>query len=260
MDAVASSAPAAAVAAIANIVDPVALSLAHAAEAAIEHRRRVVLENLANVDVPGWKRRIASVRGHSGFTVGGQTFQMPTVFEVVRDHQQGPLVVTQRALDVAIDGDGFLRVTAADGTNGYTRNGTLLINADGKLVTAEGLVVVPEITVPSDMLDLAIDPEGRITCRTAGSPDTSTLLGQWTLSRFVNAPGLRCSVGLLAASDASGAPITGTPGSNGLVVLKQGCLERSNVQLANELLELQAIERQAVAFGWALAPYGIGAP
>lgn len=247
-------------AAIANVADPVALSLAHAAIAATDHRRRVALENLANADVPGWKRRTAVLRGHCDFTVDGQTFQMPTVFDVVRDHQQGALQVTQRALDLAIDGDGLFAVVTADGSIGYTRNGTLQVNADGKLVTADGLTVLPEITLPSDVLELAIDPVGVVACRTAGSPDTATRLGQLTLSRFVNAPGLRCNGSLLAGSEAAGNPITGAPGTAGLGYLKQGCLERGNVQLANELLELQAIERQATALARVLAPYGIGAP
>lgn len=249
-----------AAAAVASIVDPVALSLAHAAIAAVDHRRRVALENVANADVPGWKRRIAVLRGHCEFTVAGQTFQMPTVFDVVRDHRQGAMQVTQRSLDLAIDGDGFFAVVAPDGSTGYTRAGTLQINADGKLVTSEGWTIVPEITVPSDVLELAIDPTGVVCCRTAGCPDTSTRLGQLTLSRFLNAPGLRSSGALLAGSEAAGNPITQAPGQSGLGLLKQGCIERSNVQLANELLELQAIERQATAIGRVLAPYGITNP
>lgn len=242
------------------VVDPVVLALAHAAIAATSHRRRVVLENLANADVFGWKRRTAVLHGHSAFTVAGQTFQVPTVFDAVRDHQQGAIQVTQRALDVAIDGDGFFGVSAPDGNWGYTRCGVLHIDADGKLVTADGLRLLPEITVPNDLLDVGIAPDGQVSCRTAGSPDSTTLLGQLTLSRFVNAPGLRCNGSLLAASEASGSPMTGKPGTAGLGVLKQGCLERSNVQVANELLELQAIERQAQALARALAPYGISMP
>lgn len=260
VEAIANREPATTAVAIANVTDTVALSLAHAAVAAVEHRRRVALENVANADVPGWKRRIAVLRGHCEFTVADQTFQMPTVFDVVRDHQQGALKVTQRVLDLAIEGDGFFAVVCPDGSTGYTRNGALQVNADGKLVTAEGMTILPEITVPSDALELAIDPTGVVCCRTAGSPDTSTQLGQLTLSRFLNAPGLRSSGALLAGSEAAGNPITQSPGRSGLGLLKQGCLECSNVQLATELLELQAIERQATAIGRVLAPYGIANP
>lgn len=240
--------------------DPEAVSLAKAALAAIEHRRRVVLANLANVDVPGWKRGVAGLRGHVAFAGSDGMLSVPTVFEVVRDHAQGAVHPTGRSLDLAIDGDGFFAFMQRDGSIGYTRNGALNINADGKLVTSEGRVLLPEITVPADLLELNIAPDGVVCGRTAGNPDCTTTFGQLTLSRFVNAPGLRAAHDGFATTEAAGPPITQAPGLQGAGTLRQGCLERSNVQLANELLELQTIERRREALAKALEPYGLLTP
>jgi hypothetical protein len=124
----------------------------------------------------------------------------------------GTLEITERDLDVAIDGEGFFAVTLPDGSTGYTRDGGFHLNADGKLVTGGGNVVLPEITVPSDTLEISIDPEGRVSGRTAGSPDTSTSFGQLTIHRFVNPSGmLAVGANVLRPTPASGAPITGHP-------------------------------------------------
>lgn len=94
------------------------------------------------------------------------------------------------------------------------------------------------------MLELTIDPEGRVGCRTAGNPDTATLLGQLTLHRFSNPGGLVVTGSCFRTSDASGAPRTGTPGTNGLGQVRQGWLEQSNVECATETLALQVVERE----------------
>ena len=145
---------------------------------------------------------------------------------------------------MAIDGDGFFQLQLPDGSQGYTRDGSFQLNADGKIVTGSGNVLLPEITVPSDTLEIAIDPEGRVNVRTAGNPDTSTLLGQLTLHRFVNPSGmLAVGSNVMRPTEASGQPISNTPGTTGLGLLKQGFVERSNVQIVNELVNLIVAQR-----------------
>ena len=142
----------------------------------------------------------------------------------------GTLEITERSLDVAIDGQGFFSVILPDGATGYTRDGNFHLNADGKLVTGAGNVLTPEVS---------IDPEGRVSGRTAGSPDTSTQFGQLNIHRFVNPSGMLASgSNVMRPTEASGQPTTGAPGSNGLGLLKQGFIERSNVQIVNELVNL----------------------
>ena len=109
-------------------------------------------------------------------------------------------------------GTYLFTVTLPDGSTGYTRDGAFQVNADGKLVTGSGNVLVPEINLPNDMLEIAIDPEGRVNVRTASNPDTSTNVGQITLNRFVNPSGmLAVGANVLRPTEASGPAITNTP-------------------------------------------------
>lgn len=242
-------------------VDPVVGSLLKSAFAAHAAQRRALLQNLANVGTPAYKRQRAAIGTQTIDGPGGERCQIPVVLGVDPDLSPGALEQTGRALDVAIDGDGWLAVVVADGTIAYTRAGNLQLNADGKLVSGCGCVLLPEIAVPSDLLDIAIDPEGRVGGRTAGSPDSHTSFGQLTLHRFVNPAGLRlCGDGLRAVTESSGSPITATPGRNGLGALKQGFLERSNVDAAAALLELQLLERQHESLARVLQRFGMIAP
>ena len=224
--------------------DAVGVELMRAAVELYDRRRRIALENLANVETVAWKRRVVRTTTQTITGPDGVGYSLPVALAIEPVLTAGALEHTGRNLDLAIDGEGYFAVVMPDGRTGYSRAGVLQLNADGKLNDPEGRVLVPEITVPSDALEVAIDPEGRVSCRTAGSPDTMTLLGQLMLHRFVNPAGLRSEGSALAISDASGQPITGAPGSNGLGLLKQGFCERSNVQVAYELLELQTAERQ----------------
>ncbi|MBK8100720.1 MAG: flagellar hook-basal body complex protein [Planctomycetes bacterium] len=242
-------------------VDPVIGSLLRSAFAAHAAQRRVLLQNLANVATPAFKRQRVAIGTQTIDGPGGERCQTPVVLGVDPDLSPGVLEQTGRALDVAIDGDGWLVVVVADGTTAYTRAGNLQLNADGKLVSACGCVLLPEITVPTDLLEIHIDPEGRVGGRTAGSPDAHTSFGQLTLHRFVNPAGLRLlGDGLRGSSEASGPPITATPGRSGLGALKQGFLERSNVDAAATLLELQLLERQYESLARVLQRLGMIAP
>ena len=131
-----------------------------------------------------------------------------------------------------------------DGSTGYTRDGSFHLNADGRLVSSSGNILLPEITVPNDILEMSIDPTGLVSGRTAGSPDTATVFGQVNLHRFINPSGmLAVGANVMRPTEASGQPTTGTPGSDGLGLLKQGFIERSNVQIVNELVNLIVAQR-----------------
>lgn len=220
-----------------------------------EQLRLTILENIANVNVAGWKKRQVEITTTLHQPTG---LQVPTIARIVPIFTSGTLEVTERNLDLAIDGDGFLAVTLADGTTGYTRDGGLQIDANGRIVTSAGAVLQPGIAIPGDTLEISIDPEGRVCGRTASNPDLATRFGQLTLCRFPNPGGMRAvGANVLCATDASGAPIQGTPGSTGIGLLKQGFIERSNVQITNELVNLQLAERQRAVLRRALAALGI---
>lgn len=220
----------------------------------------MIANNIANVNTAGFKKSQASFEDlfyvtlqSPGLARGANDAAVPIGVQLgsgtrlngtTKVFTTGTLEITERNLDVAIDGDGFFAVTLPDGTTGYTRDGSLHLNAEGRVVTGSGNVLLPEISVPNDALEIAIDPEGRVNVRTAGSPDTSTLLGQITLHRFINPSGmLAVGANVLRPSEASGQPITNTPGLQGLGLLKQGFVERSNVQIVNELVNLIVAQR-----------------
>lgn len=207
-------------------------------------QRRTALRNIANANTPGYKRRVLATPTTGLRGAGDHPLPVAAREEAFAVFTGGPLQATQRALDVAIEGDGFFAVSLPSGSTGFTRNSVWHVNSDGKLVTGEGHVLMPEITVPSDLLELSIDPRGAVGGRTAGSPDSTTMFGGLTLHRFVNPEGLRAEDSVWMQSEESGAPITGAPGQVGLGVLRQGCRELSNVELARELQALQAIDRQ----------------
>lgn len=220
----------------------------------------MIANNIANVNTSGFKKSQASFEdlfyvtlqspglatgaGGDAVPIGTQIGSGTRLNGTTKVFTTGTLEITERSLDVAIDGDGFFSVILPDGGIGYTRDGNFHLNAEGKLVTTAGNVLTPEIVVPSDLLEISIDPEGRVSGRTAGSPDTNTNFGQLNIQRFVNPSGmLAAGANVMRQTEASGPPTIGTPGSNGLGLLKQGFVERSNVQIVNELVNLIVAQR-----------------
>lgn len=224
--------------------DSADLVLVQAALHNLAVQRRTALRNIANANTPGYKRRVLATPTTGLRGAGDSPLPVAAREEAFAVFTGGPLQATQRALDVAIEGDGFFAVTLPSGSTGFTRNSVWHVNSDGKLVTGEGHLLLPEITVPSDTLELSIDPRGAVGGRTAGSPDSTTRFGNLTLHRFVNPEGLRAEDSVWMQGEESGAPITGAPGHGGLGLLRQGYRELSNVELGRELQALQAIDRQ----------------
>lgn len=199
----------------------------------------VALNNLANVDTPAYKRGV--VQFAAGGAQESKSPQGGSCAEAVWNIQSpGRLGITGRELDVAIDGGGFFQVTLPDGSTAYTRDGRLRIDRDGALTTFSGARIQPEITLPTDLLQLNIDHEGRVTGRLASNPDSTTSFGQLQLARFSNPASLRyLDSNLFRASDAAGSPIVAFPGSSGAGLIKQGFIELSNVDEVRELVELR---------------------
>jgi flagellar basal-body rod protein FlgG len=165
-----------------------------------------------------------------------------------RQFTQGTLINTGQQLDVAIDGAGFFQVLRPDGTTAYTRDGTLSVDPTGRLVTADGLLLQPPITVPTNFTSISIGTNGTVQVLTPNSPNTPITVGQITLANFANPPGLVSLGGnLFAASPASGSPVVGVPGTSGFGVLRQGFLEGSNVNAASELTNLLIAQQTFVA-------------
>lgn len=216
-----------------------------------------IANNLANANTTGYKQSkivfqdllYQTVRapgeGDAG-TSQPATLQMghgATAIATVRNFQQGGLTETQNPLDIAINGEGFLQVTRPDGTVAYTRDGTFTLNADGTIVTQSGLRLEPEISIPSDASRVDISQDGVVMATIPGEVDPVEL-GQLELARFNNDSGLLAIGGnLYEQTNASGEPIIGTPGQDGLGGLIQGYLENSNVQVVQEMVNLITAQR-----------------
>ncbi len=221
-------------------------------------RMSVISNNLANVNTTGFKRDRAVFQDliyQNYRQVGANNTQdnlLPSglnigtgvrVAATEKLHLQGNLQQTENALDLAIQGRGFLQVLMPDGTINYTRDGSLMLNEQGQLATASGFLLEPAITIPENAQSITIGNDGTVSVQLQGQP-VPTQVGQITLADFINPAGLQ-PVGnnLFQETAASGAPQIGTPGLEGFGMLQQGFLESSNVNVVEEMVNMIETQR-----------------
>ncbi len=215
----------------------------------------VASNNLANLQTDGFKARRPNLADQPPVevTVGVvddqgnvtletyETGQGARLAGVVTNLAQGALRITDRPLDVAIAGEGFLEVTTPDGRTAYTRDGALQVDATGQLTTAGGAPVRTDAIVPAGATQLSIARDGTIRAQVEGE---SRVLGSLSLVRFSNPEGLEAIGGaLLAATANSGDRIVGAPESDGLGALVSGSLESSNVDTGEEYIRVMNAQR-----------------
>ena len=221
-------------------------------------RLGAIANNLANANTVGFKRdRVvfedlfyqterqpgAQVDGNNSAPSGIQLGNGTRVVGTQKIFTTGSINTTGQALDVAIVGQGFLQVQMANGETGYTRAGQLQINAEGRLVNAQGLALQPAITLPAGTTAVNISERGVVSVNLSGSA-TPTDVGQLTLANFVNPTGLvALGDNLFQQSAASGEAVVGTPGTDALGKLRQRALEGSNVQAVEEMVDMIAAQR-----------------
>ena len=130
-----------------------------------------------------------------------------------------------------------------DGRTAYTRDGSFELDAQGRIVTAQGYVIQPGITIPANATGLTINAQGQVSVSLPGQT-TPTQVGQFDLSVFINRAGLQgLGDNLYLETPASGAPQTGQPGADAFGSLQQGNLEQANVEAVNEITDLIAAQR-----------------
>jgi flagellar basal-body rod protein FlgG len=217
----------------------------------------IIANNLANINTNGFKRSqinfqdLVYVDRKEPGTEVASGINSPTGLEIgsgvraaanVKVYSTGELENTERSLDIAINGDGFLQVSMPNGDVRYTRDGALQINANGQLVTTNGYAIEPAITVPTDAASISIEKDGGV--NVTNSSGAQSVVGNIQLARFQNPAGLSSEGdNLLAETPASGTPTTGTPGENGFGSIQSGFLEKSNVQMVTELVNLITAQR-----------------
>lgn len=217
-----------------------------------------IANNLANVATNGFKRggvvfedlMYDSLR-QVGAASSDQT-QLPTGLQVglgarvsasTRNFSQGNLQQTGNHLDLAIKGQGFFQVQLPDGSTAYTRDGSFQLDAAGQIVTANGQVLQPGITIPANAQSVTVAADGTVSVTVPGQAQAQ-VLGQLQLATFINPGGLDPrGQNLYAETTASGTPNTGAPGVDGRGGLMQGYVEGSNVNVVEELVSMIATQR-----------------
>ncbi|HVX98284.1 MAG TPA: flagellar basal-body rod protein FlgG [Pseudorhodoplanes sp.] len=220
---------------------------------------QVISNNIANMRTTGYKRQRAEFQDllyEHVRRIGTQTSDQGNILPVGVDlgsgvksvgtprlMSQGTLTPTGSPLDLAIRGDGFFKIQLPDSTYAYTRDGSFQMDAQGRIVTAQGNVVMPGITIPQNSTGLTINSQGQVLVTPQGQT-TPTVLGQLTLTRFINNAGL-LSIGdnMFTETPASGTPQDGLPNTDGAGDLQQGNLEAANVEAVSEISDLIAAQR-----------------
>lgn len=218
-----------------------------------QYNMDAISNNLANVNTTGFKKgraefqdllyQTVNLAGTSSSTnttlpAGIQLGHGAKLQSVVRDYSTGNLRQTGNRFDLAIEGDGFFRVTMPDGTLAYTRDGSFSTDQNGTLVNAAGYMLDPQITVPQDALSVTVASDGTVTVTQPGQTQPQQI-GQITLSHFINPAGLnQIGRNLVQPTLASGDAIDGNPGTDGIGTINQGFLEVSNVDVAEEMVNM----------------------
>ncbi|MDH0091949.1 flagellar basal-body rod protein FlgG [Achromobacter mucicolens] len=219
----------------------------------------VISNNLANVSTNGFKRGRAVFQDlmyqtlrQPGAQVGDAT-QLPSglqlgtgarVAATERIHSTGNLNNTGSEMDVAINGRGFLPVELPDGTQAYTRDGALQRDQNGQLVTVSGYVIQPPINVPDNALSITIGSDGMVSVTQPGAAGVNVQIGQLQIATFINPTGLQ-SIGenLYLETDSSGPANLLQPGVDGAGSIMQKYVETSNVNVAEELVNMITTQR-----------------
>lgn len=212
-----------------------------------------VAHNLANVNTTGFKKSRVEFEDlvyqqikapgtptsqDAEAPIGLETGLGTRVVATARNFSTGNLRSTNNPLDLAIEGAGFLQVTLPGGETGYTRAGALHLNGQGQIVTAEGYALEPQISIPQNARSVSISKNGIVSVAVAGE-SAPQQVGMIELAMFQNAAGLEARGGnIFVVTAASGEPITGVPGTDGLGTIAQAFLEDSNVSVVEEMVNM----------------------
>jgi len=234
-----------------------ALWVAKTGLSAQDVKMSTISNNLANVNTVGFKRDRASfedlfyqIQRQPGAQQDFQN-QIPSGLQIgtgvrvtgtEKVHTTGNFQTTGQDLDMAIIGKGFFQIEQPNGEMAYTRNGQFTLNAEGMIVNNNGLPLVPQIMVPENTVSVTIGSDGIVSFTAANGEN----LGEQQLEtvNFMNPAGLQALGGnLFQESAASGEPLVGIPGQDGLGAVKQKTLENANVSVVEEMVSMISTQR-----------------
>jgi flagellar basal-body rod protein FlgG len=220
-----------------------------------------ISNNLANVNTAGYKKMRADFEDliyqtvktagtpateDTVVPVGIQMGHGVKLADTQRVFTQGSLQNTEVATDMAIQGDGFFRIQMYDGSWAYTRNGNFKVDETGRLVTSNGYWVLPDIIMPENFLptSITVSQDGRVSVIVPQIDDEPIQIGQIELYRFPNPVGLTAiGENLFKITNASGDPIPGRPGYEGMGQIAHKFLEMSNISVVREMVDLIVAQR-----------------
>jgi len=219
----------------------------------------VISNNIANMNTSAFKRQRAEFQDllydnlrRSGSQSSDAGTVVPSGVQVgigvktaavYRISEQGSLLSTDNNFDLAIQGAGYFKVQLPTGEDAYTRAGSFQLSAEGQMVTADGYVVQPGITIPNDAVDVTINSNGEVQVKLDGQVEPQ-IAGQLDLAIFFNEAGLEAlGDNLLMETPASGEATLGVPGDPGFGTVLQGFLEASNVNAVQEITALITAQR-----------------
>ena len=235
------------------------LSIAATGMLAQQMNVEVISNNIANVNTTGFKRQRAEFQDllyqdllRAGTNSSDTGTVVPSGIQiglgvkpaaVYRITEQGNITITNNDLDMAINGRGYFAVELPSGETGYTRSGAFGRSADGDLVTANGYIIQPGITIPTNAIGISVNAQGQVSA-TIQNQTAPQLVGQLQLANFANEAGLQ-AIGdsLFLETTASGLATVGNPGAAGFGSIQQGALETSNVNVVAEITNLITAQR-----------------
>ncbi|MGC4061418.1 MAG: flagellar hook-basal body complex protein [Aquabacterium sp.] len=208
----------------------------------------VVSNNLANANSAGYKRERIDFsamldRQVQDVANDDKSAKSVALSSLHRDLSQGEFRATDSVLDVAVNGQGLFEIALPEERTGYVRGGSLKINADGFLTTAEGQLLKSDVRIPATANDLTIDAKGVVSAR-LGNDTQRTELGRLQLVQFNNMDALNyLGNGVFSAPDGMEPSVKGSPEEDGLGSVASGKLEMSNVKLVDEMVSLMMAQR-----------------
>ena len=236
-----------------------ALAIAATGMNAQQLNLEVISNNIANINTTGFKRARAEftdllyqaeraagapVRGGENLIPEGAHVGLGVKTTAIRNlHMQGAMTNTTNPLDLALNGRGWFQIEGGNGEVLYTRAGAFNKNETGPSVTADGYLVQPNMTIPTNATRVIINESGQVYVRIDNQTELQNL-GQLTLANFANEAGLDPLGGnLYRETVSSGAAVVGVPGDPGFASVHQGYLENSNVDPVKEITELISAQR-----------------